>query len=63
MESSKVDTSYLSQQVNSIINQLHGLFDDIGVADNDRENRESEVSLSPPPRESMHVYRKARTLR
>lgn len=47
MESSKVDTSYLSQQVNSIINQLHGLFDDIGVADNDRENRESEVRLPP----------------
>ena len=53
MESSKVDTSYLSQQVNSIINQLHGLFDDIGVSDNDRENRESEVSL--PSRATMRA--------
>ncbi|SPO02939.1 related to microtubule-associated protein [Cephalotrichum gorgonifer] len=43
MESSKMDTSYLSQQVNSIINQLHGLFDEIGVSDHDRENREGEL--------------------
>ncbi len=61
MGSSKVDTSYLSQQVNSIINQLHGLFDDIGVSDNDRENRESEVSL--PSRTTMCAYDKARMFR
>lgn len=47
MESSKMDTSYLSQQVNTIINQLHGLFDEIGVSDHDRENREADVSLLP----------------
>lgn len=40
-----MDTSYLSQQVNTIINQLHGLFDEIGVSDHDRENREADVSL------------------
>lgn len=45
METSKMDTSYLSQQVNTIISQLHGLFDEIGVSDHDRENREAEVSL------------------
>lgn len=44
-----MDTSYLSQQVNTIINQLHGLFDEIGVSDHDRENREADVSLPPPP--------------
>ncbi|CAI4219101.1 unnamed protein product [Parascedosporium putredinis] len=43
MDTSKMDTSYLSQQVNSIINQLHGLFDEIGVPDHDRENREAEL--------------------
>lgn len=42
-----MDTSYLSQQVNTIINQLHGLFDEIGVSDHDRENREADVSLLP----------------
>jgi protein regulator of cytokinesis 1 len=44
MDTSKMDTSYLSQQVNNIINQLHGLFDEIGVPEHDRENREAEVS-------------------
>ncbi|KAK3401262.1 microtubule associated protein-domain-containing protein [Sordaria brevicollis] len=38
-----MDTSYLAQQVNSIIGQLHGLFDEIGVAHNDREHREAEL--------------------
>lgn len=38
-----MDTSYLSQQVNTIIGQLHGLFDEIGVSDNERESRETEV--------------------
>ena len=39
-----MDTSYLAQQVNSSIAQLHGLFDEIGVASHEREARESEVS-------------------
>ena len=38
-----MDTSYLAQQVNTIIGQLHGLFDEIGVPDHDRQTRESEV--------------------
>lgn len=38
-----MDTSYLSQQVNTVIGQLHGLFDEIGVSDNEREARETEV--------------------
>ncbi|KAI5922139.1 microtubule associated protein-domain-containing protein [Camillea tinctor] len=38
-----MDASYLSQQVNSIIGQLHGLFDEIGVPDHDREARETEL--------------------
>jgi protein regulator of cytokinesis 1 len=38
-----MDTSYLSSQVSTIIGQLHGLFDEIGVPSHDRESRESEV--------------------
>ncbi|XXH04615.1 Increased rDNA silencing protein [Hypoxylon texense] len=38
-----MDASYLSQQVNTIIGQLHGLFDEIGVANHDRESREAEL--------------------
>lgn len=38
-----MDASYLSQQVNTIIGQLHGLFDEIGVASHDRDHREEEV--------------------
>ncbi|KAK5664342.1 hypothetical protein OQA88_565 [Cercophora sp. LCS_1] len=38
-----MDTSYLAQQVNTIIGQLHGLFDEIGVPNHDRENREAEL--------------------
>ncbi|ROW12252.1 hypothetical protein VMCG_00166 [Cytospora schulzeri] len=38
-----MDPGYLSQQVNTIIGQLHGLFDDIGVSDHDRESREAEL--------------------
>lgn len=38
-----MDTSYLAQQVNTIISQLHGLFDEIGVPNHDRETREAEV--------------------
>lgn len=38
-----MDTSYLAQQVNTIIGQLHGLFDEIGVPNHERESREAEV--------------------
>ncbi|KAL1969726.1 hypothetical protein VTN77DRAFT_8279 [Rasamsonia byssochlamydoides] len=38
-----VDTSYLTTQVNSIVSQLHGIFDDIGIPDHERESREAEL--------------------
>ncbi|RDL39507.1 Uncharacterized protein BP5553_03847 [Venustampulla echinocandica] len=38
-----MDTSYLSSQVSTIIGQLHGLFDEIGVPSHDRESREAEL--------------------
>lgn len=38
-----MDTGYLSQQVSTIIGQLHGLFDEIGVPGHERESREEEV--------------------
>ncbi|CAK7242314.1 MAG: Microtubule bundling protein [Sporothrix thermara] len=38
-----MDASYLSQQVNGIIDQLHGLFDEIGVSNHERESREEEL--------------------
>ncbi|KAL3417722.1 microtubule associated protein [Phlyctema vagabunda] len=38
-----MDTSYLSSQVSNIIGQLHGLFDEIGVPNHERESRESEL--------------------
>lgn len=46
-----MDPGYLSQQVNTIIGQLHGLFDEIGVPSHDRESREAEVCeiSSPDP--------------
>lgn len=40
-----MDTGYLSQQVTTIINQLHGLFDEIGVPSHERDSRESEVRM------------------
>lgn len=40
-----MDTSYLAQQVTTIIGQLHGLFDDIGVPSHERDSREAEVRL------------------
>lgn len=42
-----MDTSYLTTQVSTIMGQLHGLFDEIGVPKNERESRESEVDYSP----------------
>ncbi|KAJ5050530.1 uncharacterized protein L3040_002407 [Drepanopeziza brunnea f. sp. 'multigermtubi'] len=38
-----MDTSYLTTQVATIIGQLHGLFDEIGVPSHVRESRESEL--------------------
>ncbi|KAF4210655.1 hypothetical protein CNMCM8980_003684 [Aspergillus fumigatiaffinis] len=38
-----VDTSYLTTQVNNIVTQLHGIFDDIGVPSHERETRETEL--------------------
>ncbi|KAK8026664.1 hypothetical protein PG991_003720 [Apiospora marii] len=43
-----MDPSYLSQQVNTIIGQLHGLFDEIGVPNHDRETREAETLMLTP---------------
>jgi len=50
-----MDTSYLTQQVGAIMDQLHGLFDEIGVPSHEREAREAEVRIgarcpSPRPR-------------
>ena len=41
-----VDTSYLTTQVNNIVAQLHGIYDEIGVPARERESREAEVSLT-----------------
>lgn len=38
-----MDTSYLTTQVNTIIGQLHAIFDEIGVPRNERESRETEL--------------------
>ncbi|KAJ5648133.1 hypothetical protein N7490_004505 [Penicillium lividum] len=38
-----VDTSYLTTQVNNIVEQLHGIFDDIGVPAHERETREADL--------------------
>jgi protein regulator of cytokinesis 1 len=38
-----MDTSYLTQQVNNIVGQLHGLFDEMGVPSHERESREAEL--------------------
>lgn len=38
-----MNTNYLSQQVTTIIDQLHGHFDQIGISSEERESRESEV--------------------
>ncbi|XHG04387.1 hypothetical protein AWENTII_007658 [Aspergillus wentii] len=38
-----VDTSYLTTQVNNIVTQLHGIFDDIGVPGHERDAREAEL--------------------
>jgi hypothetical protein len=42
-EDFKMDTSYLTTQVTTIIGQLHSIFDEIGVPRSEREARETEV--------------------
>jgi tyrosyl-tRNA synthetase len=39
----KMDSGYLSAQITTIIGQLHGLFDDIGVPSHERDTREAEL--------------------
>jgi protein regulator of cytokinesis 1 len=48
-----MDTSYLSQQVTTIIERLHGFFDEIGVPSHERDSRESEVSSSAIRKEGV----------
>ncbi|RAH49845.1 putative microtubule associated protein (Ase1) [Aspergillus brunneoviolaceus CBS 621.78] len=38
-----VDTSYLTTQVNTIVSELHGIYDDIGVPSHERDAREAEL--------------------
>ncbi|KKK14922.1 hypothetical protein P175DRAFT_0528425 [Aspergillus ochraceoroseus IBT 24754] len=38
-----VDTSYLTTQVNNIVSQLHGIFDEIGIPNHERDSREAEL--------------------
>ncbi|KAL3467824.1 microtubule associated protein-domain-containing protein [Aspergillus heterothallicus] len=38
-----VDTSYLTTQVNNIVEQLHGIFDEIGIPNHERDSREAEL--------------------
>ena len=38
-----MDTSYLTTQVSTIIGQLHGLFDEIGVSPQEKDAREAEL--------------------
>lgn len=49
-----MDTSYLAQQVTTIIGQLHGLFDDIGVPSHERDSREAEVRPSRGHNSNAH---------
>ncbi len=43
-----MDSSFLAQQVNEKIGQLHGLFDEIGVPNHERDSREQEVCFVAP---------------
>ena len=54
-----MDTGYLTTQVATIIGQLHALFDEIGVPKQDRESRESEVSLYIIPKVTLLTLTKA----
>ncbi|EEP79964.1 conserved hypothetical protein [Uncinocarpus reesii 1704] len=52
-----VDTSYLTTQVNNIVEQLHGLFDEIGVPNHERDSRESELFAALSETLNDHVRR------
>ncbi|KKZ67580.1 hypothetical protein EMCG_06639 [[Emmonsia] crescens] len=52
-----IDTSYLTTQVTSIVGQLHGLFDEIGVPSHDRESREQELFASLSDTLQSHLRR------
>ncbi|ODH47537.1 hypothetical protein GX48_06343 [Paracoccidioides brasiliensis] len=52
-----MDTSYLTSQVNSIVGQLHGLFDEIGVSNHDRKSREQELFASLSDTLQSHLRR------
>lgn len=43
MMSAAMDTSYLTTQVNTIIGQLHTIWDEIGIPRNERDSRETEL--------------------
>ncbi|KAL5615084.1 hypothetical protein BROUX41_005143 [Berkeleyomyces rouxiae] len=51
-----MDASFLSHQVNSIIEQLHGLFDEIGIPNHDREARETELFAALSDTLNNHVH-------
>jgi Ase1/PRC1/MAP65 family protein len=38
-----MDASYLTTQVNTIIGQLHSIWDEIGIPRNERDSRETEL--------------------
>lgn len=50
-----VDTSYLTTQVNNIVTQLQGIFDDIGIPNHERESREAEVCFLLTPHGKANV--------
>ncbi len=50
-----MDTSYLAQQVNTIVGQLHGLFDEIGVPNHERDAREEEVRGALSSHHDLHL--------
>ncbi|KAI2373143.1 Microtubule bundling protein [Ophidiomyces ophidiicola] len=52
-----VDTSYLTTQVNNIVHQLHGLFDEIGVPNHERDSRESELFAALSDTLNEHLKR------
>ena len=60
-----MDTSYLAQQVTTIIGQLHGLFDEIGVPNHERDTREAEVPclVPDPPTTPLANCRNSSSLR
>lgn len=41
-----MDPGYLTTQIITIIGQLHGIFDEIGIPHSEREAKETEVALS-----------------